>query len=1175
VQWDGGELVLGATDLTRFAACRHLTRLDREHALGLRAGPDAPTVELELLWSRGIGHERTHLQRLRARGLTVREIPDPSSPSGDRNWSAAEQLTVEAMAAGVDVVHQGVFVDGAWRGRADFLIRRDDRSGHWPWAYDVADTKLARRVSVSALLQMAVYAERLAVLQGIAPERLTVVTGDGGERSHPFAECAAYARATKAELQAFLRDLPPTTPEPVAQCGRCAWSAQCRRDREDADHLSLVAGMRSGYAALLREAGIDTVAALAAAAPSDLPAALPPALAARLHGQARLQVESRPGGLLRHRALATDPGRGLALLPAPSPGDLFFDIEGDPYVGGHGLEYLFGLSDVTDRYTAFWALESTQQKGAFEALVDHLMAAWRRDPGMHVYHYAPYERLRLQSLSARHGTRGAEVDRLLRGGRLIDLYAVVKQGVQVGTPSYSLKKLEPLYWDHARDGEAISDALGSVVAFETWLADGGDHLLDGIRSYNEQDCRSTRALRDWLEAVREEVGGDAVVARPPLRDGEPSAAVAAATERAEELRARLLATLPVDAWPEDAVRTPEQQAVWLLAMLVDWHRREAQPQWWDWFRRKAMTAEELIADPTALAGLTDPEAVGRVERSTLWRLRFPVQESGLGPGETRWEDAATGRRVRIGDVRPDEGWLTLLQDRDAGAPTVTALVPSRPVAAPELVRGLADLAEHVLAKGISSPDPAWRAARDLVLRRTEPTDRRPGESVIEAVVRAGTSLDGGVLAVQGPPGTGKTRAAVELVLALIGTGRRVGVCAFSHTVIGNLLDQLVGGAAERGRPLCVVQKAHPEQACPASAVERVGSTAEVVVRLADDGPVPPPRRVDVVAGTPWLFGAEAMAGQLDVVIVDEAGQLSLANVLALSRAARGLVLFGDPQQLTQPISGQHPRGAGASALGHLLGGAATLDPQVGLLLDAGFRMHPEICRFVSRRSYDGRLVAAAGRGEQRVESAGPLHGAGLRWVPVVHQGHATGCPPEAEAVADLVAAVLADGWWTDHEGQRHRLLPEQVMVLAPFHRQLHLIRRAVRARGFEVPVGTVDAFQGREAVVVLYSLTSSTLTDSPRGPDFLLDAHRWTVALSRARAMVAVVGSPALLTSAVTNPARLRLVDALCAYAEQAERVDLGQAEAPGGESAADPAPGSAGSLQVTVRPCRSPNRTR
>ncbi len=1177
VQTVDGVLVVSPTDLTRFAACRRLTRLDLEVAQGTRPAPPRPGEELELLFARGLDHEAAYLRSLRDRGLSVVEIPAAGRGAGGDRLRELEALTVEAMRSGAEVVYQATFFDGRWRGHADFLLRRDDRPGRWAWSYDVADTKLSRRLKVPALLQMAVYAQRLAQLQHLPPEQLVVVTGDRVARPYRFDECAAYATGLRAELLEFLdAGAPGTHPEPVPHCGQCRWEPTCRQAWRAQDDLSLVAGMRRSHAVALREAGIDTVEALGSVAPQDLPVSMNRPVAQRLAQQARLQLTERQTGRPAYELLEPQPERGLSLLPTPSVGDVFFDMEGDPFVGDHGLEYLFGLVERGE-FTAYWATDPADEQRAFEQLVDHLIAAWDRDPGMHVYHYAPYEPTRLKALSGRYDTRVAELDRLLRGRRLVDLYTVVKQGVRVSKESYSIKKLEDFYWGHGRAGTGVSDAMGSVVAFEKWVLDADPALLEQIRSYNEDDCRSTQALRDWLEALRGEAmkqfaeieaghplpAEPAALQRPSHGDGAPSAAVAAVADETAALQAALLAALPEATRDQAAARTPAQQAVWLLAMLLDWHRREALPQWWEYYQRFELTVDELVADPAAVAGLRDPVPVGQRRQSVVWRMGFDPQDTKLSAGAKQWQDPVTGFRPgEVLEVRPDEGWLTFTKGRGSGAPSCTALVPGGPVPSVALAHRLRDLGRWVLAHGVDSPDPGWRAARDLLLRlppRLGPPRsgslRLPGEPAAAAVSRLAGALAGGVLPVQGPPGTGKTYAGARMVLDLLADGLRVGVCAFSHRAIGNLLIEIADEAKQRGVTLAALQKADPAEACGHPAVRNTDLNAEVDARLATG-------EVTLVAGTAWLFARAELAGRFDVLVVDEAGQLSLANVLAISHAARNLVLLGDPQQLTQPVTGVHPPGAQASALEHLIADRPTVPPERGVLLDTTYRMHPDVSAFVSWLSYEGRLQVAPGRDRQRVHAdslpaGSPLAGTGLRWLPVSHTSSSSVCPPEADRAAALVHELLGTGQWSDDDGLRRRLTAQDVLVLAPYNQQVHRIRQGLRAvpGADEVRVGTVDMFQGQQAAVVIYSLTSSSAADAPRGTDFLFSPNRLTVALSRARALVVVLGSPALLTSPVSTPGQLRRVNALCAFVEAAgERA---------GHPSAQPAAGSGS--QVTA----------
>ena len=375
-------------------------------------------------------------------------------------------------------------------------------------------------------------------------------------------------------------------------------------------------------------------------------------------------------------------------------------------------------------------------------------------------------------------------------------------------------------------------------------------------------------------------------------------------------------------------------------------------------------------------------------------------------------------------------------------------------------------------------------------------------------MRLALDLNGEVLAVQGPPGSGKTTVGSDLIRALLDEGRRVGVTAMSHTVIGKLISAA-------GRP--GLQKCSEDQHCGSALVAWTNDNNEVVQALAS-------KTTTLVGGTAWLWAREDMASSVDVLVVDEAGQYSLANAIAVSRATTSIVLLGDPQQLTQPSRALHPIGADVSVLEHILQGHETISASQGIFLDTSWRMHPDIASFISDLSYEGRLESAPGRERQEVRSSGVLNGSGIRVVPVEHDGMAAGCPTEADVAADLWHG-LQGAVYVDHEGDERAMGPDDVLIVAPYNNQVGLIRRRLPdgAR-----VGTVDKFQGQEAPVVIYSMTSSSAADAPRGIAFLYDLHRLNVALSRAQAIAAVVMSPRLLAAGVQTTEQLRRLNGLC-----------------------------------------------
>jgi uncharacterized protein len=1096
-------IILSPSDLSAFLACGHRSQLDRLVAEGQLDRPVRDDPELEILRRHGDAHELRELERLRADGRSIVEIARTgSSPDALRT---AEAETLAAMQAGVDVVFQATFFDGRWRGQADFLIRVETPSDLGAWSYEVADTKLARRAKPAAVVQLCCYAEQVARLQGRWPDEVEVVTGDGERHRHRIAEAIDYYRAAKARLEAAVGIEPAedSYPHPVEHCSVCPWLEGCDARRRTDDHLSLVAGVRRDMAVKLGRVGITTAAALAASPLGVQVLGMGLPTTDRLRHQARLQLEQRRDGQVRYELLDPEVGRGLLSLPAPSPGDLFFDMEGDPWAGEQGLEYLFGLVDVAGSYEAFWAHDDRAEKVAFEGLVDHVLAALERDPDLHVYHYAPYEVSALRRLAGRHATRETEVDGLLRGEVLVDLYRVVRQGVRVSQEGYGLKKLEPLYLE-AREGE-LKDGGSSIVFYENWIESGDDSLLEEIRAYNEVDCLSTRGLRDWLEARRVELP------EPPARDEAidpaPSEAVAEADARSEALAAALADRLP------------------LLGDLVGWHRRESRPDWWAWFDRIKRSDEELVNDADCLGDIAYEGVVGEIGRSLVHRYRYePAQDHKFGVGDSPVDPRTEKQAGQVVAVDIAHGSIDLKRSRSSDAPHPRSLIPARPFANTVLADAVARLAELVLARADGDP-PERRAVVDLLRGRTPRVAGTPegaplalrDEAGAEALRRLVPLLDGACLPVQGPPGSGKTFTGAQVVLDAVERGRRVAITAQSHKAIGNLLRAVADEAARRGRPIRILQKATDEDWCGHEAVAATNDNAAIEAALDE-------RTVDVVGGTAWLFARPSLDAAFDLLVVDEAGQLSLANVAAVSGCAHDVVLLGDPRQLAQVSKGNHPPGAAVSALEHVLGEGATMAPERGLLLEHSHRMHPDICQLVSDLVYDGRLVPEPSCKLQEIAEGPQLAGAGLRWAPVVHEGNRTRSDEESAVVAAMVRALLGRPY-TDAQGQRSWLTLDDILVIAPYNAQVAALAE-VLPEGARI--GTVDRFQGQEAPVAIYSLAASSADDVPRGIDFLLSLNRLNVALSRARALAVVVGSPALLRAPVHTLRQLTLVNALC-----------------------------------------------
>jgi len=1132
MQRAGERFLLSATDLVGHLSCAHLTELDRAVATGALERPHFHDAELELLRERGFRHEAGFIAHLQNAGLGVTAI------EGVGVDAVALAATQQAMEAGAEIIVQAALQSGQWVGRADVLRRVAVPSRLGGWSYEPIDTKLAKETRAAAVLQLCLYADLVSAVQGVTPENAYIVAPwtDYALQPYRIADYAAYFRRARRTLEVAL-EAPSheTYPDPVEHCDICRWSGQCSGRRRADDHLSLVAGATTAQIRELQARGIATTAELA-----TLPVPLPwkPDRGSReaferIREQARVLVEGRAAGEVIYELLdPATPEFGLRRLPEPTGGDVFLDFEGDPFVGQHGLEYLLGYAchdgDGAWRYTGHWALTRQEEREAFEGFIDFVIARLKEWPGLHIYHYAPYEPAALKRLMGRYASREEEVDRLLRNQVFVDLLAVTRRSIRASVESYSIKRLEPLYaFERQAPLEDANLALARLQA-SLELEDAPGVVAEDraiVELYNRDDCVSALALRDWLEARRRElVEAGLEIGRPAPEEVKTPDNIAAWLERIAPVMTALLHGVPDD----PAARDEGQQARWLLAHILDWHRREQKSAWWELFRLCDLQPEDLLEERAALGGLEFLEKVDAPGKIPTHRYRFPPQECELRPKDTL-KSAGGDAFGTVAAISLDERTVDIKKRQDTAQTHVAAVFSHQTYGITEQQNAILRLAEHVVEHGLGADGP-YAGARAL-LQRTPPANGTPvqleGETPLAAALRMIDANFSGVLPIQGPPGTGKTFTGAQIISRLVGAGRTVGVMANSHKVIRNLLNDVIKRAEQEELELVCLHKAdEPQDDLPRL---RFAKDNPEVFAAINDGDA------QVVGGTVWLWSRAEAFECVDVLVVDEAAQVALANVLAAAQCAPLVILLGDPQQLDQPVKGSHPEGAAVSALHHLLGGSETMPPERGLFLDETWRLSPRICDFTSEVFYEGRLSPRPGLERQVLVDAGPLTGAGLRFLPVPHEGNQNASREEADAIAKIVADLLAGGaHWIDADGARRALTLADIRILAPYNAQVFELQRRLPA-GAEV--GTVDKFQGQQAPLAIFSLTTSSYADAPRGMEFLYSLNRFNVATSRARCISLMVASPGVLAAGCRTPRQLQLVNAFCRFLELAQVI--------------------------------------
>lgn len=1131
---DSAGIRLSATDLSNHLACHHLTSLDLSVVRGQRSAPEWRSPDLFVIQELGLRHEAEYLNFLRNQGVGVEDL---RAVETDRQ---AITETQSCMKRGVEVIAQGSLAVGRWFGRPDVLRKVAKPSRFGRWSYEVYDCKLSRETKAVTILQLALYSALLTDTQGEEPEFMHVVPAGKSFETERYrlAEYAAYYRYVKKRLEKVCDDGQgeQTYPEPCMHCDVCRWFPECDSRRRADDHLSLVAGITRLQRNQLNAWQTDTMTKLAIL---PIPLARKP-----LHGskegyerareQARVQVEGRTQQTHIYELLPVMEGAGFCNLPEPSDLDMFVDLEGDPFVGDNGRQYLFGFVTVDKQKLAYekrWCLTVNEEKQAFEWAVDQIMRQWKASPNMHVYHFGAYEPSAFKWLMGRYATREDEIDRMLRAGLFIDLHALFKEAVRASVEEYSLKALEGFHSFERKT--LLAQSREAMRYVEHWLELGWDgdvpeNVRKTMEGYNEDDCRSAASLRDWLEAERKKLeNSGATIPRPAIGDGAPSEELDERQKRVAVLVTQLMDGIPLSAME----RSDEQAARWMLAQLLDWHRRENKASWWEGYRLAALDDDQLLDERVAVAGLSFVKRVAMERLIPIDRYVFEKQET-----EVRCEKDLYHRGEKIGCVTaidPVNRTLDIKKTKKtAEIHPSSVYMWDRPFRLSEHADALLRIGDWVREQGINLAG-RYRGARDLLLRRPPRLKRGervvplPGEGPVETACRVVTALDESVFAIQGPPGAGKTYTGARMICQLVKLGRKVGITALSHKVIRKLLEEVVEAAQEEEiRGVKCMQRSDEEEETAEIAIAKNNGIALASLQSGS---------VNVVGGTSWLWAPAESFEAVDVLFIDEAGQMALADVITVAQAGKNLVLIGDPQQLERPLKGSHPPGAEKSALQHLLGENKTIAETMGLLLPETWRMHPSICDFTSELFYDGRLGTRAFTRNRVLEGHSWLSGAGLWFVPVIHDGSRNSSPEEVEIVAKIVESLLKPGvTWLRSVGNSRAIELKDILIVAPYNAQVaDLLTRLPGAQ-----VGTVDKFQGQEAPVVIYSLTTSSPADAPRGMEFLYSLNRLNVATSRGMSTVIVVGSPRLFEPDCRTPRQIQLANAFCRFAEMAQVVD-------------------------------------
>ncbi|MEB3332747.1 MAG: TM0106 family RecB-like putative nuclease [Synechococcaceae cyanobacterium] len=1133
----------------------------------------------DLLFKSGHRHEELLIERLEADGKGVARLS-----GGVRDEDYARTLT--AMQEGHDYIHQASLRNDELRGSADLLERIAIPSLLGSWSYIPIECKLSSHSKPIYLVQACAYCELLEPLLGHRPDRFRLYLGGrrfeaapDGYRSDEF---WSWYQQLRQRYRVFIASFDPQAPPQDAPGDHGGWQPLIEERLEQQRDLILVAGMRQSQRRRLRAAGITTIDQLAAAPAEPTIPGLDPAILLRLQEQARIQTappqaDGRPAVVIRP---VEQQSKGLALLPRPDAGDIWFDMEGYPDpLSGSKLEYLFGAchrdANGQRQFTAWWAHDEREERDAFDGFMQWVQQRRTQHPDLHVYHYASYEKTALGNLASRHQLHQPLWDQWLREELFVDLYPIVRHGLLLGAPSYSIKKVEGLYLSGARQ-EEVTTAADSVVQYAEWIKSGEPRQpgrdsgqsarLQDLEDYNRKDCESTEELHSYLQQLPI---WQELTHRPNRWDGgeiaDSEAEPAAAFERDLELAARCLRE-EIPEKLDDPMAIGPRGLSWthqkLLAQLVDFQEREGKVEWWEFFNRiNGMSAEERDDDTEVIAAavrdgapeqLTSQSRGYRYRFSALQPLKLAARAGqqlrfAIAPLLTQPDGALTAQDI----VRRSDGKAFDVEGVfDADAPCVVTLKLSGrklrelqglghddlpgicdliPLPKQIYKRMLPDLVRQAQA-WVNAHQPLPAAMQHLLERRAIPALRdlnavirlNPEATAVELAAFLG-SADGLTLSLQGPPGSGKTTVTGELIARLVQQGQRIAVSSQGHEAINNLLKRTQSRLDQLGGQGLVVKLS----SSTSEASDQRSFTDSAVQALRESAIS---RKPDVLGATVFSLVKESYGGApFDLLVIDEAGQVSLSNLLYMSQCARNILLVGDQQQLSQPNRAKHPDDSGLSCLDYVMDGQPVVPPDRGVFLATSWRMPPVLTDLVSQLFYQGELQGSADNAANRVLWDGRQQG--LLFQPVEHDGNGSASDEEVEAIAALVERLLGQPHARMHfrDGSFHLeerpLTPDDIMITAPYNLQVNRLQRRL---GHQARVGTVDRFQGLQAPVAIHSLTASDGDSAPRGLAFVLDPNRLNVAISRAQCLSIVVGSPRLATAISSSVDGVRQLNRLC-----------------------------------------------
>ena len=1071
----------------------------------------------QLRLEKGNIHEKNYLKELKKK---YKKVIDLKSSKLSKEEKVPQ--TIQAMKEGWEVIHGGYLKRDKWIGEFDFLIiNKDLKSKFGDYSYEVIDTKNSNKPKPDHIIQLGMYTYMLEQTQGVLPKRFTIVLKDMIEEDVQVNQVNEFFKTHRENYEKFVSNgIDKTKPEKCSFCQICSWKEECEKLWIKEDNLNQIGGLTKVHLKKLLELKIDTASKLSKQDPKKNIKGFKPEISYKLITQARLQKEFEKSQkpIFENNPLNLIGKKGFNLLPEPSACDLYFDIESvEDHTYPGGLEYLFGIYYVEnekEKFEALWAHNKKEEKQNVVNFFKFTKAHFKKYPSAKIYHYGSYEITALLKLTSLHSVNGVDYDNFLRLEKFVNLLNVNKQGLFLSESSYSLKNVEKFY-EFKREGDVQKGDV-SQEYYSEWIETQDQKYLDEIESYNKQDCHSTYQLHKWLLKIKPEETSWFQI-----------------HENQED-------EVELKDWEADILNYQKKvekgkfqnaSIKQLIFDIIGFYNRENKPSWREFFERKLKSDEELIEDPECIGGMELNSKPTPDKKSLIYSYKFEEQDFKLK--RTKRVIIANNQDLEqkdnagtIVDIDYQKKEVLLRRGVASGIlPQYLSIGPEKPRPNSKLISNTYKFIDSLLNK-----EKKYNALISFLEKKIPEIDGvKSGDKIVKSddflkeIPKIISNLKNSYIYIQGPPGTGKTQQAANTIIELLKKNKKIGITGLSHKVIHNLLERIEELAIKKKFAFSGYKRGTltDEETVFDGEYIKTYEKDPVFMNAIDDK-----NTGNLFAGTKFHFASSFYDEKIDYLFIDEAGQVSIADLISIGNVAKNIVLIGDQNQLGQPIKGTHPNESGQSILDYLLEGKDTIPEDRGIFLNKTYRLNSKLNDFISSNFYEERLICDEITDKRLIKfnKKSKIKDSGIHYIEMNHTNNTQTSVEEFEVIKNLLKDMI--GLEFDDQGETRKLTIDDFLIISPYNTQVNLLISKLEESKFINPrVGTIDKFQGQQAPITIISMTSSDSDALPRNKEFFFSRNRLNVAISRAQVASIILFNPNLLDSSPKNIDQIKLMN--------------------------------------------------